>query len=141
MWEKSRFQTLSYRVEVLSRHFQSIEMKNYFTWFMFPILFWIIRFGFYNFVLSNLFIYTLFRIDEIIIFHYKKNARWCSLKDINGFHYDILLWNGLIFMRMYLVLRYLLWLWFEKNYTFSWDWFEKIYVWLKLWLKLRLNKK
>jgi hypothetical protein len=29
---------------------------------------------------------------------------------------------------------------FIKN-TFSWGWFGKIYVWLKLWLKLRLNKK
>ena len=27
-----------------------------------------------------------------------------------------------------------------KN-TFILDWFGKIYIWLKLWLKLRLNKK
>jgi len=29
---------------------------------------------------------------------------------------------------------------FIKN-NFSWDWFGKIYIWLKLWLKLKLNKK
>jgi hypothetical protein len=38
-----------------------------------------------------------------------------------------------------------LWLWFEKSIfiksVFSCGWFGKIYVWLKLWLKLRLNKK
>jgi hypothetical protein len=48
-------------------------------------------------------------------------------------------------VRVCLVLRLLLWLWFEKNYfiksTFSWGWFEKIYVWLTLWLNLRLKKK
>jgi hypothetical protein len=44
-----------------------------------------------------------------------------------------------------LVLRWLLWLWFRKSSfiksVFSCGWFGKIYVWLKLWLKLRLNKK
>jgi hypothetical protein len=71
----------------------------------------------------------------------------CSFNQVNTLSVIVasFIFNHSMKPRKIFIRKKLLWLWFEKNYfiksTFSCDWFGKVCVWLKLWLKLRLNKK